>query len=87
MKDNLFEPKTLTVKAGSSVEIVLKNDGQAVHNLHILSAPKEGKDFSSAATIAPGAENKFTIKLTKAGSYVFQCDYHLPDMAGTITVQ
>ena len=87
MKDNLFDPKTLTVPAGKSVEIVVKNDGQAVHNLHILSEAKEGKDFSSAATVAPGAENKFTIKLNKKGTYNFQCDYHLPDMVGTITVQ
>lgn len=87
MKDNLFEPKTLTVTAGKSVQIELKNEGQAVHNMHVLSAAQEGKDFSSAATINPGAENKFTIKLNKKGTYNFQCDYHLPDMVGTITVQ
>ncbi|MBA4180207.1 MAG: hypothetical protein C0506_06410 [Anaerolinea sp.] len=87
MKDNLFEPKALTVPAGKSIVIELKNEGQAVHNMHILSQAKEGKDFSSAATVAPGAENKFTIKLTKKGTYDFQCDYHTPDMVGTITVQ
>ncbi len=87
MKDNIFDPKTLTVPAGKSVEIEVKNDGAAIHNLHILSEAKEGKDFSSAATVAPGASNKFTIKLTKTGTYVFQCDYHVPDMVGTITVQ
>lgn len=87
MKDNIFDPKTLTVPAGKSVEIELKNDGAAIHNLHILSEVKEGKDFSSAATVAPGASNKFTVKLTKSGTYIFQCDYHLPDMVGTITVQ
>ena len=87
MKENLFEPKTFTVPAGKSVEIEAKNDGAAVHNLRILSADKEGKDFSSNATVAPGAESKFTVKLTKPGTYKFQCDYHLPDMVGTITVQ
>ena len=38
MKDNLFEPKALTVPAGKSVQIEVKNEGQAVHNMHILSA-------------------------------------------------
>lgn len=87
MKDNSFEPKTITIPAGKSVEIELKNTGAAVHNMHILSAAKEGKDFSSNATVNPGAENKFTVKLTKPGTYNFQCDYHVPDMVGTITVQ
>ena len=48
---------------------------------------KDGKDFSSNAIVSPGAENKFTVKLTKTGTYTFQCDYHVPDMVGTITVQ
>lgn len=87
MKDNIFDPKTLTVPVGKSVEIEIKNDGAAIHNLHILSQAKEGKDFSSAATVAPGASNKFTIKFTKTGTYNFQCDYHVPDMVGIITVQ
>jgi plastocyanin len=87
MTDNVFTPKALTIPVGKSVDIVVKNDGLAIHNLHILSASKEGKDFSSAATVSPGAENKFTVKFTKPGTYNFQCDYHLPDMVGTITVQ
>ena len=87
MKDNLFEPKTFTVPAGKSVEIEVKNNGAAIHNLHILSEAKDGKDFSSTAIVSPGAENKFTVKLTKTGTYTFQCDYHVPDMVGTITVQ
>ncbi len=87
MKDNLFEPKTFLVPAGKSVEIEVKNNGAAVHNMRILSADKEGKDFSSNATMAPGAESKFVVKLNKPGTYKFQCDFHLPDMMGTITVQ
>lgn len=87
LKDNLFDPKTLTIPAGKSVEIVLKNEGAAVHNMHILSEAKEGKDFSSEALVSPGKESKFTVKLTKPGTYNFQCDYHVPDMVGTITVQ
>lgn len=87
MKDNLFDPKTLTIPAGKSVDIVVKNEGAAIHNMHILSEAKDGKDFSSSATVSPGTENKFTVKITKPGTYNFQCDYHVPDMVGTITVK
>ena len=87
MKDNLFDPKTLTLTAGKSVDIVVKNDGQAIHNMHILSEAKDGKDISSEAIVSPGKESKFTVKITKPGTYNFQCDYHVPDMVGTITVQ
>ena len=41
MKDNLFEPKDLTVNAGASVAFELKNDGVAVHNMRI--AGPDGK--------------------------------------------
>ena len=87
MKDNVFDPKTLTIPVGKSVEITVKNEGEAIHNLHILSEAKEGKDFSSSATVPPKTENKFTVKFTKAGTYNFQCDYHVPDMVGKITVK
>ena len=87
LKDNFYEPKTLTIPAGKTVEFVLKNEGAAVHNMHILSEAKEGKDLSSEALINPGKESKFKVKLTKPGTYNFQCDYHVPDMVGTITVQ
>jgi plastocyanin len=38
MKDNLFEPADLTVKAGESVTINLTNDGVAIHNMRISGA-------------------------------------------------
>lgn len=86
MKDNFFEPKELTVPVNTTVKFVAKNQGTAVHNMHILSAAKEGKDFKSDLLVNPGQTSKFEAKFTKTGKYDFQCDYHLPDMAGVITV-
>ena len=86
LKDNVFAPTTLTLPVGATVEIEVKNTGQAIHNMHILSLEQEGKDFSSDAMVNPGDDSKFQVKFTKKGTYKFQCDYHVPDMVGTITV-
>ncbi|MBI5949344.1 MAG: cupredoxin domain-containing protein [Chloroflexi bacterium] len=88
MKDNLYEPKDIKVKAGQSYTIEVKNEGLAIHNMHVLSkAFGESKDYTSALTVAAGDSNKFEVKFSKKGTVKFQCDYHLPDMAGTITVE
>lgn len=86
MKDNFFEPKEITVKAGSPVKIDTKNVGAAIHNMHILSQQGEGKDYSGDAMVNPGKDDDFEVTFTKKGTYKFQCDYHVPDMVGTITV-
>lgn len=86
MKDNFFEPKELTVPVNTTVRFVAKNVGAAVHNMHILSAAKEGKDFKSDLLVNPGQTSEFEAKFTKTGKYDFQCDYHVPDMVGVITV-
>ena len=87
LKDNVFEPKEITVERGEAVTFNVKNEGQAIHDMHILSSSTEGKDFISNATIQPGESSSFTATFAKAGTLKFQCDYHLPDMAGTITVK
>jgi len=86
LKDNVFEPKQITVER-SAVTFEVKNTGIAIHNMHILSSSVEGKDFSSSAIVNPGATDKFTATFTKSGTIKFQCDFHLPDMVGTITVK
>ncbi len=86
LKDNLFEPKEISVDEGA-VTFELKNEGAAIHNMHILSKTAEGKDYMSKTTIEGGASDKFTATFTKSGSIKFQCDFHLPDMVGTINVK
>ncbi len=86
MKDNAFEPKDITVEEGT-VTFEVKNTGAAIHNMHITSTPSEGKDFSSKPIVEAGATDKFTATFTKKGTVKFQCDFHLPDMVGTITVK
>lgn len=87
LTENKFAPNDIKVKAGATVTFVARNQGQAVHNMKVLAQKEEGKDFTSAATIGPGTDSKFTATFSKKGTYKFQCDYHMPDMSGTITVE
>lgn len=86
MTDNVFTPKDIKVESGT-VTFDIKNDGQAIHNMHILSKDAEGKEFTSKTIINAGESDKLVATFTKKGSIKFQCDYHVPDMAGTITVE
>lgn len=87
MKDNTFEPNKFTIPAGKAVKIEVDNQGAAVHNMHIQSKATEGKDFSSEALVNPKTKNTFEVKFSKKGEVKFVCDYHLPAMSGSITVQ
>ena len=87
MTENVFTPKDIKVKANTEIKFVVKNEGAAVHNMHILSKDGEGKDYSSEALVSPGTTDEFEVTFKKTGTYDFQCDYHLPDMVGKITVE
>lgn len=87
LKDNIFDPKDLKVPAGKTITFNLTNDGTAIHNMHILSQSTEGKDFQSELTVMAGKSSKFEAKFNKKGLIKFQCDFHVPDMVGTITVE
>ncbi|MDP2675678.1 MAG: plastocyanin/azurin family copper-binding protein [Dehalococcoidia bacterium] len=93
MKDNLFEPKDLTVKAGASVTFDLKNEGVAPHNMRIAGSDgsyNTGDDAVSDPQLVNAGE---TAKVSwtapaQAGQIKFQCDFHVAlGMVGTITVQ
>jgi plastocyanin len=91
LKDNFFEPKEFTVSEGAEVTFNITNDGTAIHNMRVAGADNEfntDDDAESDQIIAAGATS--TLEWTAAaesGTYDFQCDYHLPDMSGTITVE
>lgn len=87
MTDNKFTPNKITVPVNKKITFVAKNEGAAVHNMKVLSKATEGKDYVSDALVNPETESKFSVTFKKTGTVKFQCDYHLPDMAGTIEVK
>ncbi len=82
LQDNVFVPAEFSIKAGQTVTIIAKNEGTAIHNMVV-----NGTDMKSDAIVQPGAESRFEIRFDNKGDFDFQCDYHLPDMVGTITVK
>src|SRR3990170_2453503 len=92
MKDNIFEPAELTVKAGASVTFDLKNEGVAIHNMRIAgpdgSYNTDDDAVSDPNLISGGTTGKVEWTAPdQPGEIKFQCDFHTPAMAGTITVE
>ncbi len=91
-KDNLFDPKQITVKAGESVMFDVVNSGKVPHNMRI--APLDGNfDSASSSVTTPeiinaGKSGMLDWKVpSQAGAYKFRCDIHPVEMTGVITVQ
>ncbi|HEY8490626.1 MAG TPA: cupredoxin domain-containing protein [Dehalococcoidia bacterium] len=82
-QNNRFEPDTVTIPAGESVRITFRNEGTAVHNMHVTAGDEE---FSSDQIVNPGASSTFQVQVDRAGTYEFRCDFH-PEMTGTLIVQ
>ncbi len=87
MTDNVFTPREIKVPVNTTITFTANNKGTAIHNMHILSKDAEGKDFSSELLVNAGKSSTFEARFTKKGVIDFQCDYHLPEMAGKIVVE
>ncbi len=82
--DFAFNPSTITVSAGQSVQLTFKNKGQYSHNLTIPDLNAQTK------TIQPGQQAIITFTPTRAGSFEYLCTVpgHADrGMIGTIMVR
>jgi nitrite reductase (NO-forming) len=92
MRDNLFEPKEITVEAGQKVTFDLANGGALPHNMRIAGPDGKyntGDDTVSSPDVVLGNQ-KGTLEwlgAAQAGSIPFQCDIHPGVMSGTITIR
>lgn len=98
MHDNSFDPKEITVKAGSNVTIDIDNKGTAIHNMHIAGdgnkfadsfcKPSGKEGCSDPNTVTGGTTATLTWQAPDtAGTVNFRCDFHPQEMTGAITVQ
>jgi plastocyanin len=77
MVDNAFEPGTLAVTSGATVEVT--NDGEAPHNITV-----EGQGIDE--DVEAGQSTSVTFDL-EPGDYTMFCEYHRgAGMEGTLTV-
>ena len=80
--DIYFEPKELTIPAGTDVTVTLPNEGVTLHNFSIDA-------LGISVDIAPGETKTVTIN-APAGSYEYYCNvpgHKEAGMVGTLTVQ
>ena len=84
-----FEPKTVTVNAGTSkpspVRFVLRNNGSLAHDLHV---EKDGQDLGGTPIFAPGKTESGQATLGP-GTYELLCtvgDHAALGMKGTLVV-
>lgn len=78
--DDAFYPKTLTVKAGTTVTWI--NMDFDTHNVESGTSAKATDLFKSTTF---GHMESFSYTFTELGEYVYHCDLH-PGMEGTIIV-
>ncbi len=90
-QDNLIVPNNLKVAAGEEITMKVNNTGAAIHNVRIAGLDGEyntDDDFvTDPVAVAAGAEGEFTFSMDTPGVYSFQCDFHIPNMWGAITVE
>jgi plastocyanin len=85
--DDKYSQTRFTVKAGQAVELTLTNNGQAIHNWHLLTVKdKDGKDILTPL-VNPGQSATIDFTIATPGTYHFQCDVHPTEMIGTLVVQ
>ncbi|MGH2768217.1 MAG: cupredoxin domain-containing protein [Candidatus Methylomirabilales bacterium] len=79
-KDNVFEPKELSVPAGEEVTVELKNEGKAAHTFTVREL---GVD---TGIVAAGASKKVT--LTAERTIPFVCTLHeVEGMVGQLVIE
>ena len=83
--ENVYDPATVTIKAGQELEITFKNVGTTVHNIIVQAKDQVGQDFNSDIAVNAGQESKFKVKIDKPGTYKMTCTYH-PEMTGELKV-
>jgi len=90
MKDNFFEPETLSVPAGKKFRVNLKNEGPTfAHNLRIAGPDGEFETaddlVSTPSAQRVGVAGELVGQIAQAGTYAARCDFHT-EMTGTVTV-
>lgn len=88
-RNSLFEPRTLTATAGSSVTVSLDNmDAGVLHNFSVYNdRTLATKIFVGELVTGPAVKDYTFTAPSSSGSFFFRCDVHPDTMTGTFTVR
>jgi uncharacterized cupredoxin-like copper-binding protein len=81
-----FDPNRVAVSGAGTVRIVLRNDGDLAHDIHLR---RGGKDVGGTPSFAPGGTKSVSLRL-KPGTYEMLCtvgDHAQLGMKGKLTVR
>jgi uncharacterized cupredoxin-like copper-binding protein len=104
MSDSMrFNPDSVTIKRGETVQFVFRNDGQQLHEFVLgtqqeldehaalmLKFPNMEHDGPYMAHVPPGKTAKIVWTFNRAGSFKFAClipGHYQAGMVGSVTVQ
>jgi len=78
MQDIRFRPDALTVRAGTTVRFVFKNDGDLEHNAHFgdeasQQAVESGRQPRDGVSAGPNQTKTYTRRFDNPGSLVIGC--------------
>ncbi|WP_085993129.1 cupredoxin domain-containing protein [Oceanobacillus senegalensis] len=81
LKDDFFNPDTITIPKEKTTTLILKNNG---NKKHTFTVGKLGIDEE----IQPGGEKTITVKPDQPGTYELICRFHVQEgMLGKVIVQ
>jgi len=81
LNDDYFNPKDITIPAGTTTKLILKNKGVKVHT---FTVSKLGIDTE----VQPGKEKIITVEPKQPGTYELICKYHYQEgMVGKVIVK
>jgi plastocyanin len=88
MRNNLFSPSLLTVRAGRDYLLELHNKDGEAHNLRIIGIDNEYEtdDDLMSDDVAPGETGSLAFRIDQTGVYAFRSDSYPITMVGTLTV-
>ncbi|OOQ93253.1 cupredoxin domain-containing protein [Bacillus cereus] len=81
LNDDYFNPNVITVPAGKTTTLLLKNQGNRDHTFTV-------KKLGIDAEVPPGKEKTITVKPETPGTYELICRFHyLKGMDGKVIVK
>lgn len=86
-RDSLFDPREVRVPAGQEVTLTLRNEGDLLHDWHVLGVTNRDGTPITTALIEHGQAVTVRFTIAQPGEFAFFCEVHPVEMRGKLTVE